>query len=121
MVLPFSAVCVPSPKSTTTEVIAAPVVGVAAIVKIVGLPAAGVCVEVVNVTTSAGFGVTVTLPVPVAVSPNVSNAVTFTVYQPTCEYVWLAALGCPVMVWAANPSPKSITTRATGLPLAFCA
>ena len=62
--LPLNVVLVPSPKSTNTEVIAFPVVGVAVMLKIVGVPTAGVCVDAVRVTIICGFGVTVTLPVP---------------------------------------------------------
>ena len=74
----------PSPKSTTINEIALPVVGVAAIVNTVAVPAVGL-LDAEMVTGSCGFAVTVTLPEPTALSPNVSNAVTRTLNVP----VWL--------------------------------
>ena len=79
VVLPGNVPLTPSPKSTLTDVIALPAVGVAVIVKVVGVPVVGLGVADEIETTSCGLGVTVTLPVPVDVSPKVSTAVTLMV------------------------------------------
>ena len=83
---PLNAVWIPSPKSTNTEVIALPVVGVAAIVKIVGLPTAGVCVDVARLTATGVLGVTVTDDETVTTAPEASVTVAIMSYVPDDEY-----------------------------------
>ena len=75
---PGYGVTVPSPKSTVTDVIVLPVVGVALMVNVVVVPRVGLSGDAEMVTASCGFGPTVTEAVDVDVSPMPSTPVATT-------------------------------------------
>jgi hypothetical protein len=72
----------PSPKSTDTEAIAKPDVGVAVMVNVTGAFTAGLFDDAEIVTVNCGRGFTTTDCEAVAVSPKASKPVTTTRYDP---------------------------------------